>query len=144
MALMTLDTELRAALDNSIVRNGLGAHLGFVLEDADVDLVRIRLPFRDEITTMGDLVHGGSTGALIDTAATAAAWTGANFDATPRGTTINYTVNFMQGARGTDIIATARVIRRGGSICVIDVGVHDTEDAHIAQALVTYKLSHGG
>lgn len=138
---MPLDSTTQSLLDTMIVRNPLGALLGFVLEDADRDVVRVRLPYRDAITTLGDLVHGGATGALVDAAATAAAWSGADLQANPRGTTIGYAVNFLEGARGQDITATARVIRRGGSICVIEVQVQDAAGTLVAQALVTYKLS---
>jgi acyl-coenzyme A thioesterase PaaI-like protein len=34
--------------------------------------VVVRLPFRPELTTVGDLVHGGAIGALVDVTATAA------------------------------------------------------------------------
>lgn len=140
---MALDEQLRTLIHDMIVRNGLGRHLDFALVDAEPDRVAIRLPFREEVTTFGDLIHGGSIGALVDAAATAAAWTGANLAKNPRGTTINYTLNFLEGARGEDLVANARVIRRGGTICVIDVDVHTTSGIHVSQALVTYKLSSG-
>ena len=138
---MSLDDHTRSVLDTMIVQNALGKLMGFILDEAHVDRVGIRLPYREEITTMGDLIHGGSIGALVDAAATACAWSGADLNANPRGTTISYTVNFLEAARGQDIIATARTLRRGGSVVVIEVEVHGADDILVAQALVTYKLS---
>src|SRR5215510_10114041 len=87
------------------------------------DRVRVRLPFRPEVTTVGDLVHGGAISALIDVAATAAFWTGADLARNPRGTTIGFSVNFLAPARGMDLVADARVVQRGRSISVGEVTV---------------------
>src|SRR4029077_10750207 len=105
------------------------------------DRVRVGLPFRPEVTTMGDLVHGGAISALIDIAATAAFWTGADLARNPRGTTIGFSVNFLAPARGQDLVAEAAVVRRGRSISVGEVIV-TAGDSEVARAMVTYKLDH--
>jgi len=130
-----------------IVRTAVGGSplaglLGIRIETVEPELVRARLPFRPEVTTVGDLVHGGAISALVDVAATAAAWTGADLDRQPRGTTIGLTVNFLAGARGGDLIATARVVQRGRSIVVLEVDVADAAGGAVSRALVTYKLDH--
>src|SRR5262245_2761904 len=104
------------------------------------DRVSLRLPYRPELTTIGDLVHGGAIAALVDVAATAAAWSGADPGANPRGTTVGFSLNFLRGARGQDLVATAEVIQRGRTLCVIDVAVGGADGAAVARALVTYKL----
>ncbi|MBI2962824.1 MAG: PaaI family thioesterase [Deltaproteobacteria bacterium] len=124
-----------------IVRSPLGALLGMEVETLEVDHVRVRLPFRPALTTGADLVHGGATCALIDTAATAAAWSGDDLGRNPRGTTIALTVNFLAPARGQDIVAEARVIQRGRTITVCEVSVESRAGQRVASALVTYKLS---
>ena len=106
------------------------------------DRARIRLPFRSEVTTVGDLVHGGAISALVDVAATAAVWTGADMARNPRGTTIGFSLNFLAPARGQDLTADARVVQRGRTICVCDVEVADAGGRAVARALVTYKLDH--
>ena len=50
-------------------------------------------------------------------------------------------LSFLAPARGCDLTADARVVKRGGTICVVDVEVEDDDGTHIARALVTYKLS---
>jgi uncharacterized protein (TIGR00369 family) len=123
-----------------IVDSPLGRLLGFEIGSIERDRVRVRLPFREAVTTVGDIVHGGAISALIDTAATAAAWSGADLSANPRGTTIALSVNFIAAARGQDITAEARVIQRGRTITVCEVSVDGSDGKRVANALITYKL----
>ena len=123
-----------------IVDSPLGRLLGFAVGSIARDRVRVRLPFREAVTTVGDIVHGGAISALIDTAATAAAWSAADLAANPRGTTIARSVNFIAAARGQDITAEARVIQRGRTITVCEVSVDGSDGKRVANALITYKL----
>jgi uncharacterized protein (TIGR00369 family) len=123
-----------------IVASPYGKLLGASLEHIEADFVRVRLPFRDEIVTVGDMVHGGAISGLVDIAATAAAWSGANPSGTPRGTTVAFSINFLAAGRAQELVAGARVIRRGKTLCVIDVEVKDAGGEAVARALDTYKL----
>lgn len=123
-----------------IVGAPLGRLLGLVPELVADDRVVVRLPFRTEITTIGDTVHGGAIAGLIDTSATAAVWAGADLAAQTRGTTIGLTVNYLAAGRGQDLVATARVLQRGRAICVLEVTVAGADGAAVARALVTYKV----
>ena len=78
-----------------------------------------------ELATVGDLVHGGAISSLVDTAATLAAWSGLESLDNVRGTTISLAVTFMSAARGSDLVADARVVRRGKTICFCEVDVRD-------------------
>ncbi len=89
---------------------------------------------------MGDLVHGGAIAALVDTAATAVAWSSVEDAAGHRGTTVGFSLNFLEGAHAQDIVARARIVRRGGSITVCEVDVTTPDGTSVARALVTYKL----
>ena len=129
-------------LRDMIVGSPLGRLLGFELADATPDRVVVRLPFRSEITTVGDLVHGGAIGALVEVTATAAAWSRVELARQPRGTTIGLTINFMNGAHACDLVATGTILQRGKSIVVCDVAVDDGSETAVARALVTYKLSY--
>jgi uncharacterized protein (TIGR00369 family) len=88
---------------------------------------------------MGDTVHGGAISSLIDTAAATAAWSAADVPERPRASTVALTVNFLSPARGQDVVAEARVVRRG-QISVIDVAVTADDGTAVATALVTYRL----
>jgi uncharacterized protein (TIGR00369 family) len=131
-------TDTAAVVRDVIVGSPLGRLLGVQLEHVEPDLVR--LPFRPEVTTVGDVVHGGAIAGLVDTAATAAVWSGADLTTQTRGTTIGFTVNFLAAARGQDLVATARVIQRGWAICVCEVAVAAADATVVARALVTYKV----
>ncbi len=123
-----------------IVESPLGRLLGLVVDRIERDEVRVRLPYSDEVTTVGDLVHGGAISALVDTAATAVAWAGIDEPAEARGTTAGFSINFLAGARGRDLVARARTIRRGRSLTIIEVDVVADDDTAVAKAIVTYKL----
>jgi uncharacterized protein (TIGR00369 family) len=130
-------------IQKAILEGPFSASLELEGEEARPDYVRLRLPFSMRRTTVGDIVHGGAIAALIDTAATAAAWSGIESPEEYRGTTIGFSVSFLSAARGEDLIAEARVTRRGSSICFIDVAVTDPRGDAIASGLVSYKLSRG-
>ena len=125
---------------SSIASSPLGTLLGIEIESIAADRVVLRLPFRNEVTTVGDIIHGGAISALIDSAATAAAWAGADLSKNPRGTTIALTVNFIAAARAQTIVADAHVTQRGKTITFCEVAARDASGKLVATALVTYKL----
>ena len=119
----------------------LGKLLGFELVEWAPERVVIKMPFRDDICTVGDLVHGGAISALADTTATAVAWSGVDAGNPPqRGTTISLSVDFMLGARGRDLLAEGTIARRGKSIVFCNVAVRNTEGEQVAQAKAVYKI----
>jgi len=138
-----LSPDVVRTLDQLIVRSPYGRLIGAELVEASEGCVRVRLPYREELTTLGDLVHGGAVSALVDLAATASFWASSNIPAGARGTTIGFSVNFVSAARGKDLLATARVRRRGREISTGEVSVCDSDDREVAVALVTYKLGAG-
>lgn len=136
-----LPEAVRQLVDLAIVRSPYGKLLGLELASAEPDRVHVRLPYRVDVTTLGDTVHGGAIAGLVDAAATAAFW--AHPDASPkaRGTTIGFSINFVSAGRGQDLVADARVRRRGKEICTGEVSVKDGAGREVAVALVTYKLN---
>lgn len=122
-----------------IVESAYGALLGVRIELVEPDRVRVRLPFRAEIVTVGDVIHGGAIASLVDIAATAAVWSAADLETSTRGTTVGFTVNFLSAARAQDVLAVARVIRRGRTLSTCDVEVSGLDGTAVARALVTYK-----
>jgi uncharacterized protein (TIGR00369 family) len=129
-----------AIVRGAIVGAPYGALLGVRLEALEAGRVRVRLPFRPELTTVGDVVHGGAIASLIDVAATAAVWSGADPATATRGTTVGLALNFLSAGRGQDLVAAASVIQRGRTICVCEVGVEGADGTAVARALVTYKV----
>lgn len=116
------------------------SQLGISLKQAEPDHAVLEMPFKESLVTIADIVHGGAISSLIDTAATAAAWSVTELPENPRGTTVALTVNFVAAARGVDLTAEARVIRRGRSLCYCDVEVKTPDDTLVAKGLITYKM----
>lgn len=117
-------------------------HLGIRLESIEPDRARLVMPYRDELATIGEVVHGGALSALVDTAAMAASWSAHELgpDDPLRGTTVGLSVDFVAAAQGQQVGADARVIRRGKSLCFCDVDVADADGRLVAKGIVTYKL----
>ncbi len=116
------------------------AHVGIELRSLEDGYAELALPFRDEVITIGQTVHGGAIASLIDCAAMAAAWAGATAPENMRGTTVNISVSYLSAANAVDLVARAKVLRRGKNLSTIDVDVLDGADNAIAKALVTYKI----
>ncbi len=136
-----LSSEQVALIEQGIVRSPYGKLLGVELAELAEDRVSVRMPYRPDLTTVGDMVHGGAISALVDMAATASFWASPSLTSGARGTTIGFSVNFLSAARRADLLATARVRRRGRSISTGEVSVTDGDGKEVAVALVTYKLT---
>lgn len=136
-----LDDVVTKAIDEFIVASAYGRHLGIVRSELGPDRVRLRMPFDPRLTTVGDMVHGGAIASLVDVAATAAAWATPAASLEARGTTVGFSLSYLSPARGCALQAEARVVKRGGTLCAVEVGVEDDAGAAVARALVTYKLS---
>jgi uncharacterized protein (TIGR00369 family) len=115
-------------------------HLGMRLESIEADRARLAMPYREELATIGDVVHGGALSALVDTTAMAASWSAHDTSGPLRGTTVGLSIDFVAAARGQEVTADARVIRRGKSLCFCDVDVTDADGGLVAKGIVTYKL----
>ena len=123
-----------------IEHSPFAGHLGIVLVSIEPDVAVLELPFAEHLATAGDMVHGGAISALVDTAAAASAWSGAEPTADVRWATVGFSVSFLAAARGEALTATGRVIRRGRSICFCEVDVATAGGKPVARGLVTYQL----
>jgi len=115
-------------------------HVGLRLESLEPDTATLALDYEDSVATVADLVHGGAISTLVDTAATAASWSTPDGSVPSAGTTVGMTVDFLRAARGVDLRAVARVVKRGRSLCFVDVEVTDPGGDLVAKGLVTYKV----
>lgn len=115
-------------------------HLGLRLGRLERDRAEVVLPFTPSLPTLGEVVHGGAISALADTAATVVSWAGVEDPGEGRGATVALTVEFLAPARGRDLTATARVLRRGRALCFAEVDVTEPDGRLVAKALATYRL----
>jgi uncharacterized protein (TIGR00369 family) len=89
------------------------------------------------------VVHGGIISTLADTAAVYTIRPG--LAAGERMTSIEFKVNFLAGAlveRG-ELVARARLVRKGRTVAVVQVDVHQAE-VQVATGLFTYIILRDG
>lgn len=137
---MTIAYRSRA---EKIIAGSLGGVLRMTVEEAAEGRCVIRMPAEGTVQNGAGRVHGGAITALIDNAATAAAWAYEGLGRGARGTTVSLTCNFLDAGKTADLLATARVTRRGRSMVFVEIEVSDMQNRAIAQGLVTYKLNAG-
>jgi uncharacterized protein (TIGR00369 family) len=123
-----------------LTHSPFGNRVGVRLESLEPDEAKLALDYDESLATVADLVHGGAISTLVDVAATAAAWSTPDGSVPIAGTTVGMTVDFLRAARGVDLRAEARVVKRGRSLCFVDVEVADAGGELVAKALVTYKV----
>lgn len=113
-------------------------HLGIEVVSIETDHVVLRMPYREFLGI--DRVNGGAISSLVDLAGTCACWSNPKVTAQARGATVGFTINFLKLVVASDVTASARVRRRGGTLCVAEVTVSNSAGEEVAIATVTYKL----
>lgn len=113
--------------------------LGLTLEDysAKDASISISVTARQEFSRDDDRIelHGGVIASLIDIAGDYAVALKIGFGVP----TINLHVDYLRPARGARAIASARIIRCGRSIAVVDIEVKDDTATLIAVGRATYS-----
>ena len=122
-----------------IASESFAALLGVELLEREHDRVVVKLPYQPKLGV--GRIHGGAISALVDIAATAAFWSCPDVTPASQGATVGFTINFLRLAVATDLLATATVRRRGGTLCTGDVSVRNDAGDEVAAAIVTYKLT---
>jgi uncharacterized protein (TIGR00369 family) len=133
----------REIIRGFIPNSPLVRHLGIEVRTLEPDRAELLLPYRAELATMGDVVHGGAIATLIDTAGMAAAW--AHDEQAPEGatgSTVSMTVEYLAAARGGDLLATGTPARRGRTMCFCDVEVTEPPGERVvAKGMVVYRFA---
>ncbi|HET9981648.1 MAG TPA: PaaI family thioesterase [Ktedonobacterales bacterium] len=128
-----------------IARQWLGAspfvkYLSIELVTLEPGIATLRLPYDKTMTTIGSVVHGGAIVTLMDSAGAAAAWAGADVPANIRGATVSLATTYLATAEDEDVLATARVLRRGRSLVYLDIEATTPSGKLVAKGLATYKI----
>jgi acyl-coenzyme A thioesterase 13 len=106
---------------------------------------RCRVAVRDDHMNYNGVVHGGVISGLIDSAAGAAVGSTrkpSEVKERPHATT-DLHVSYIAGARGKELLADAKVLKKTRSAIFVDVTVHDETDRLIAKGLVTFVITAG-
>src|SRR5689334_20786406 len=115
------------------------ARLGIVVEAADAEHARVRVPYQDENSNPGRALHGGVAASTIDIAGVLAASHGLGEAQRQDAGTLDLAVDYLAAAIGEDIVADAHILRRGKEIVYADVDVRNDAGKSIAKGLVTWR-----
>ena len=138
---MSEKQQTRIALVQAFIPHSPHARsLGITIEEIEADRAVLAMPFKEDLVTMGDVVHGGAISTLIDTAATVAAWATDEVPESPSGATVALSLNFISAARACDLRAEARVVRRGRKLSFCEVDARDPEGTLVANGIATYTF----
>ena len=99
------------------------AQLGIELTAATAHEVTGRLAWREDLCTTGGLLHGGALMAFADSLGGVCAFL--NLPAGAGTATISSTTNFLRALRQGHAIATARPLRVGRSVIVVQTDIRD-------------------
>ena len=130
----------REIIEQFIPNSPHAVQLGIRVVSLGADEAVLELPFKPELATIGDVVHGGAIGALIDTTAMAAAWATDEVPESLAGSTVSLSVNFASAASGVDLRAHGRVAKRGGRLSFCDVTATDPDGTVVAHGIATYRF----
>ena len=130
----------REIIQQFVPNSPLVRHLGMRLEAIEDGRAELVLPFRPELATMDDIVHGGAIASLIDTAGMAATWSDDSEPESLAGSTVTLNVNYVSAARGQDLTATASVVKRGRNMVFSEVRVTEPDGRVVATGSVVQRL----
>jgi len=129
-----MEKELAHRLRNSNVLK----FFGFRLITAEPGRVVLQFRVHSRHLQVHNVVHGGVTATLADTAGGMATYL-----AVPPGTrvaTLEMKINFLEAIEQGTVTADARVIRRGRHFCVVDCDVRDSQGRLAGKALMTFAI----
>ena len=130
----------REIIQQFVPNSPLVQHLGIRLEAIEDGRAELVLPYRPELATMDDVVHGGAIASLIDTAGMAATWSDDSEPESLAGSTVTLNVNYVSAARGEDLTATAEVVKRGRNMVFSEVRVAEPDGRVVATGSVVQRL----
>ncbi len=122
-------------------RVGFAEWPGVSIADVKQDRAVVVLPHRPEHLNARGVLQGGASASLLAMAGTLAAWTGVDLDADLELSCVDLSVQYLTAAADEDVVAEARVLRRGRGLVVLDVALRPRDDRPICQGLLSYQTS---
>ena len=130
----------RAGVRDLMGRTPFLAGLGIVFDRYEPDDVCLRLPFREDLTNDGSVYHGGVVASVMDTAGAAAAWSNHDFDKGMRASTVAMSIQYVGTARKSDLLCTARAVKRGRELIFTEMTATDADGKVVAHGVQTYRI----
>ncbi|MDH3212376.1 MAG: PaaI family thioesterase [Myxococcales bacterium] len=116
--------------------------LGVELEALSDTAARVLLPYRDENSNPGKVLHGGCAASLAVIGAHAVARTALGADSAPWHTA-SLQVNYLAAAKDEAVTAEARLLRQGKAMCFVEVDVATANGKPIAHATAMVRGRFG-
>lgn len=125
-------------------REAYAAFLGVQLVDVGPEHAVLRLPFVPEHTNAVGPLNGGASASLMSMAGATAAWAGLDLDMALHLGCVDLSIQYLSAAMQEDIVAVARVVRRGRDLFFLHIDIHTPQDKPICQGQMTYRGPHYG
>jgi uncharacterized protein (TIGR00369 family) len=113
--------------------------LGVTIAHLGPDRAELAMPYQRAHMNAGGVLNGGASASLLAIAATVAAWTDADLEAVETPGCVDLAIQYLAPAREEDVLAEARVLRRGRDIVFVTVALRARDGHPVAQGLVTYQ-----
>ena len=112
--------------------------LGMEAMEARNGRARVKLPFKEDLTHPGKIVHGGAIASVADSAL-ALALLSLTF---PKNfvTTVEMKLNYLAPVDRGEMIAEGRVVKKGKTFSLVEVEVTSDEGKLIAKGLATFYM----
>jgi 1,4-dihydroxy-2-naphthoyl-CoA hydrolase len=124
-------SEAQPPLDDLMAIVPFAATLGMELVSATPEEVVGRLAWREELCTTGGALHGGALMSLADNLGGVCAYL--NLPAGAGTATISSSTNFLRGVREGNVTATARPLRVGRTVIVVQTELRDDAGRLVTQ-----------
>lgn len=99
--------------------------------------VDLELPFDERFTQQHGFLHAGAVAAILDSACGYAAYTAAEVEV--EVLTVEYKINLVEPAVGRRVIASGRVVRKGGrlTVCAGEAYAEDGDERRLIATSTT-------
>lgn len=109
---------------------------GITIDEAEGDAARARMPITPQVLNPLRIVHGGATYTLADTVMGFAAWRA--YKGEKACVTVEIKISYIAPGRGKELVAEARVLRRGRTLTYVDCRIVDDQSRLVATATGTF------
>lgn len=118
----------RDQLEKQLLQAKFHQFLGLELLEVTEEHLKLKLPLNELFVTEGDYIHGGILATIIDIAG--------YFEVQKQfpqpAPTVHLTIDYLRAAKREDLYVTAKTIKLGRSVSVVDVTVTNEVNKMIA------------
>jgi uncharacterized protein (TIGR00369 family) len=127
---------------NWVEQSPYSKFLGVELEHIDDSSAHIKLPYQDANSNPGKALHGGCAASIGAIAGQAIARAALGEEAGPFHTA-QMQVSYLAAAIGEDVVADAKLLRRGRELCFVGIDVSTAAGKPIASVTTTVRGRFG-